>query len=432
MIAAHSLATVYASDKRAATICTRMSQRGFAFDRPRALQMASYLEGRESAALARAEAAIGRPLKTGKSGGLSTNDLQLAFFRDLRAPIYFRSELTGKPSLNVDAMRGYAACQREELRELAVALLQHRSCRLTRRVFIEGITVSPAGRVHPSWLNYGTVSGRFASQGPNLMNLPKRQVDPTSGEFPGGIRSLYGARPGYRMLTFDGAQIEMRIAAYASGDPVMISACEQGDLHSANATLIFGAAFTSLAPKSAAWKALRDMSKSAGFAVAYLAEAETVFTRIIAAGGAVTLRQVQAMLAKLRAMFVEYYAWQAQRLLECIRTGYTHSPLLGRARWLGHDPSPPECANFPVQSGAADVMNERLPLICDHIAQHSPSSGLVAQVHDSGNFEVLEKDVPACDAIIRDVMSKEIAISSSGSVLKMVIPIDVESSDRWH
>src|SRR4051794_16362548 len=101
---------VYEADKRAAVICTQMSQRGFAFDSERASQMALYLRGREAAALQRAEKAIGRPLRRGKGGGISTNDLQEAFFRDLKAPVYFRSELTGKPSLNVDAMRGYAAC----------------------------------------------------------------------------------------------------------------------------------------------------------------------------------------------------------------------------------------------------------------------------------------------------------------------------------
>jgi DNA polymerase-1 len=426
-----SLAAVYQSDRRAATICTQMSQRGFAFDVPRSLQMAAYLRGLESAALARAEKAVGRPLRLGKSGGLSTNDLQEAFFRDLRAPIYFRSELTGKPSLNVDAMRGYAACAREELRELAVALLQHRSARITRATFIEGVAVSPAGRVHPSWLNYGTVSGRFASQAPNLMNLPRRENDPTSGEFPGGIRSLYGAAPGYRLVTFDGAQIEMRIAAYASGDPVMIEACEGGDLHDNNATLIFGESFTSL-PPGPERKAIRTMAKSAGFAVAYLAEAETVYTRIIASGGQVKLRAVEAMLRKLRDRFGRYYEWQGVRLLDCIRTGYTTSPILGRRRWLGHDPSPPECANFPIQSGAADVMNERLPMIVDELQAASPRSGLVAQVHDSGNFEVAEDDVDASLAIIRAVMGEKIAIASSGNVLQMVIPIEAEVSQRWH
>jgi DNA polymerase-1 len=422
---------VYQADKRAAAICTAMSQRGFAFDVPRSLQMASYLRGRETAALQRAEKAIGRPLKLGKGGGISTNDLQVAFFRDLRAPIYFRSELTGKPSLNVDAMKGYAACAREELRELAVALLQHRSARMTRAVFIEGVKVSPYGRVHPSWLNYGTVSGRFAAQDPNLMNLPKRQVDPTSAEFPGGIRSLYGAAPGYQMLTFDCKQAEMRIAAFASGDPAMMAACAGGDLHDNNATLVFGEAFSSL-PPGPARKEIRDMSKNFGFAVAYLAEAETVYARIIAQGGTVKLRAVEAAIRKLRSAFHHYFQWQADRLLLCIRLGYVESPILGRRRWLGHDPLATEAANFPIQSGAADVMNERLPLICDRITQESPMSGLVAQVHDSGNFEVRERDMDRCEAIIRDVMANEIAIASSGEVLRLVMPIDVERSVRWH
>lgn len=394
--------------------------------------MASYLVGREAAALARAESAVGRPLRLGRSGGLSTNDLQEAFFRDLRAPVYFRSEKTQKPSLNVDAMRGYAACQREELRELAVALLQHRSARMTRRVFIEGVSIDAHGRCHPNWYNYGTVSGRFTSQDPNLMNLPRRENDPTATEFPGGIRSLYGASPGFVLVTFDGAQIEMRVAAYASGDRVMIAACEAGDVHAGNAAAIFGAAFTELEATDPTRKALRTMAKSSGFAVCYLAEAETVFSRLIAQGVDVKLRAVEAMIRKLRTAFARYYAWQGERLLVCIKRGWTDSPILGRRRWLGHDPVPPECANFPIQSGAADIMNERLPLICARLVDVSPRSGLVAQVHDSGNFEVCEKDADATIAIIRDVMAKPCKIASSGDTLEMIIPIDVEVSQRWH
>lgn len=174
------------------------------------------------------------------------------------------------------------------------------------------------------------------------------------------------------------------------------------------------------------------MSKNFSFAVAYLAEAETVFARIIAQGGTVKLRAVEAAIRKLRSAFRHYFEWQSKQLLLCIKRGYVESPILGRRRWLGHDPQATEAANFPIQSGAADVMNDRLPLICDRITQESPLSGLVAQVHDSGNFEVLEKDVDKCEAIIRDVMAIEVAIASSGELLSMIMPIDVERSVRWH
>jgi DNA polymerase I-like protein with 3'-5' exonuclease and polymerase domains len=227
------------------------------------------------------------------------------------------------------------------------------------------------------------------------------------------------------------SQLEMRIAAYASGDPTMIAACEGSDLHSANATVIFGAAFTECTDPVAR-KGLRTMAKSSGFAVCYMAEASTVFARLIAEGANVTLRQVEAMLAKMRRAFLTYYRWQDAALLDTVRTGYVYTPILGRRRWLGHDPSPTECANFPIQGGAADYMNERFPEVVERCDAEGLGVEPVAQVHDSGVLEVPEEHVPRVCELVREVNARPIVIASSGEPLSAVLPIDLEDSERWH
>ena len=457
-------ARVYETDKRAAELCTQMAQRGFGFDTKRAREISEVLHESELAAIARADDAVGRKLNRTKTGGLSTKDLQVAFFEDLRAPVFFRSELTRKPSLGIDAMRGYAACADERLRQLSLAILEMRRARKMRVTYIENVIVDPDGRVHPSWQNYGAVSGRWSCADPNLMNLPRPGTDPTSATHEGGIRSLYCARPGYRLVAFDKKQLEMKIAAYASGDPEMIRACESVDLHSANATLLFGDGFSRLVPLEAKWKAamkqahddeaaalqllageaqlvnqgriafkqMRTAAKSSGFAVCYLAEAPTVFARIVADGLPITLPAVEAMLRKLKRGFGVYYSWQEKRLLECIRQGWTDSPILGRRRWLGHEPAPTECANFPIQGGAADVMNDLLPRLAPVIARECPGSGLVAQVHDSAVFEVRERDVARARALCEEFNAESVAIGSSGAMLYPVLGIDLDDSQRWH
>ena len=427
-------ARVYATDKASAALCTRMSQNGFAFDSKRALDMAEWLRAAEAAALRKADDAVGRKLKRTKSNGVSTKDLEAAFFSDMRAPVFFRSELTNRPSLGVNAMRGYAACQSEALRALALSVLEFRRARKMRSTYIEGVTIDEDGRVHAVWQNYGAVSGRWSCADPNLMNLPRSSTDPTYAHFPGGVRGLYRARDGFRLVIFDKKQLEMRIAAYASGDEAMIAACESVDLHSSNAAVLFGEAFTRLDPlrDPVAHKAMRTAAKSAGFAVCYLAEAPTVYARIVADGLPIKLTQVEAMLARLRRGFKTYYAWQEQRLLECIRRGYTDSPILGRQRWLGHEPAPTECANFPIQAGAADVMNALLPPLERAIVKACRGSKLVAQVHDSAVFEVRERDVGRCREMCEEANSVPIAIGSSGRILRPVLGIDLEDSERWH
>lgn len=421
---------VYDSDKRAAELCTRMSVNGFTFDAARAAELGESLRMAERAAQVAADTALGRTIKRTKTGGLSTTDLEEAFFRDLGAPVFFRSALTGKPSLGIDAMRGYAASHSQELRALALAVLDFRRARKIRSTYVEGVPVGVDGKVHPSWLNYGAISGRFACQDPNLMNLPRKETDPTYATHDGGVRSLYTASPGHRLVIFDKKQLEMRVAAYASGDRAMMAACESSDLHAANAEAIFGDMYLACDDKTQRY-ALRQMAKSAGFAVCYMAEANTVYQRIIATGQAITLRQVEAMLRKMRRGFAGYYAWQEARLLDIIRTGYVESPILHRKRWLGHEPSPTEAANYPIQGGAADIMNGLLPELEPLIAKECYGR-MVAQVHDSAVFDVPERYVARSKMLCEDLNSREQCLSSSGEQLRVVFPIDLDESERWH
>ena len=418
-------ASIYQLDKVTASVCTAMSRNGFGFDRERAQEFASQLEGSIAEASQAINEACGREVKP-----LSPKDLGDAFFRGLKAPIYFRSVLTSKPSLGVDAMRGYAASQRPELARAALAVLNYRRLRKARSTYLLRALVLSAesrdGRIHPSWLNYGAVSGRWSCQDPNLANLPRAANDPLASQ--GGIRSLYVAPPGYTLVTFDASQLEMRVAAYTSGDSAMIHACEQADLHRANAKAIWGAAFDAAA--AAQQDELRQLAKSAGFAVCYMAEATTVFARIVAEGKvAITLPQVEAMLQKLRKGFKGYFDWQEAMLKEAIRTGYAREWVTGRRRWVGHDPSPTECANHPIQGGAAGILNTRLPLIAERLRQEVTQARLVASVYDSGVFECPEDKAEQVAAAAREIFCAPVLLRSSG--LSGSFPIDVKIGPRW-
>ena len=424
---------IYTIDKRGAELCRDMSIAGFAFDAQEAKIASAQMLEVEGRAFAEAELAVGRTIRKGNGGGFSTIDLGQAFYKDLRAPVLLRSEKTGAPSLGVDALRSFAACARPELRALSVAVLEWRRARKIRSTYIDAIKLGSDLRVHPTWLNYGTVSGRFSCQQPNIMNLPRPENDPTRSELrPGGIRGLFHAKRDHVLVAGDAKQLEMRIAAYASGDKMMIAACESSDLHAANAAVIFGDLFNSASPPLR--KALRTLAKSAGFAVCYLAEAETVWARIVATpeGAKTKLREVKSMLEKLRNGFADYFRWQNAGLLDAMRNGYVSSPVFGRRRWLGHDPSPTEAANFPIQSGAADLMNDRAPKIVFALRAARLPAKLVAQVHDSCVFECERSAAPELCALFEREFTKPIDICTSGTRLTASFPLDLEISDRWH
>jgi DNA polymerase-1 len=429
LLPAFDPARVYAIDKASAEICRDMQIAGFSFDAERAKEISALLREEEAKAKVRADDAVGRIIKPTKTGGFSNDDLAAAFFKDLGAPVYFRSVLTGKPSLGVDTLRAYAASAHPGLRGLALAVLEWRKARKVRSTYVDAVVLDPDGRVHPTWLSYGTVTGRWSCKDPNLMNLIRRENDPTAVHFKGGIRSLYQARKGYVLVIFDKKQLEMRVAAYVSGDKAMIAACEAEDLHTANAMVLFAEQWAVC--DADARKALRSLTKNAGFAVCYLAGAETVHTRAVASGVNVKLRQVEALIDKLQRGFAGYYRYQAEELLKIIASGYVYSPIVRRRRWLGHTPEPPEAANHPIQSGAADIMNLGLPPLVTRVRFASPKTRMVAQVHDSCVFEVPAKDESIVKELCFEAAEEEIEIATSGEVLRAKFPIDLEVTERW-
>ena len=436
---------IYEVDRKAAEICRDMTITGIAFDRERAGTLAASLLAIEQGVRAQADANAGRPIRRTKGGGFGMtggDGLEAAFFQWLRAPVYFRSSLTRRPSLGIDALRGYAACADPRLSGLALNVIDWRRARKLRRTYVEGVTIEDDGRVHPGWKNYGAVSGRWSCRKPNLMNLPRRSTDPTAGL--GGIRSQYIAHlPGHEQddctfVIFDMKQLEMRVAAYASGDSAMIAACESKDLHAANAKIIFGSAFEDAAScplKGSAshvcercdlYEKLRTCAKTSGFAVAYLAEAATVFARLIADGLNVTLREVEQMLRRMRREFHAYYEWQERRLYQCIKYGWVDEPVSGRRRWLGHAPEATACANFPIQGGAAAIMNLRVPEVVSALRARRVTARLVAQVHDSCAFECRKDDAPEVSDICRTAMQRAIRVGDRDAEF----PIDLKVSSR--
>lgn len=406
---------LYEHDKTTALLTRDMQITGIKYDVERSKQFAQYLSEQEVVWNERATTLIGRPINL-----KSSVQLARVMFGELKAQVYFRSKETGRPVLNALALRAYAAHKSETISKLATITLEHRRVAYTKSHYIDDVQVDNDNRIHPSWTNYSAVTGRWGCSDPNLQNLPKPQNDPTRAL--GGVRSLFIAKRDHVIVGFDAKQLEMRIAAYVSGDPVMIAACEQSDLHAANAELIWGKEFVEAT--AAMRKVMRDLAKQSGFAVAYMASAVTVHARIIASGQMISLRQVEEMLKKIKRAFAIYYQWQAKSLADTARRGYVTSPIMGRVRWMGHAPSMTETANFPIQSGAADVFNTRLPLLARKLPQ---GAQLVAHVYDAGYVECPKELASAVSELA--VETFEAPIEIGGRMVKL--PLDVHVGERW-
>lgn len=411
---------VYESDKDSAAICRQMGVNGFRFDGERAATIsAALLKDEERIALECAELAGMPDLNV-----LSPKQLQEAFFKHLGAYVCFRSA-SGAPTLNKEALRAYAASGNERLGKFALNVLDFRRARKCRSTYVDRIKVHEDGHVRPTWLSYGTISGRWSSQGPNLANLPSTRADPSMSF--GGIRSLYTADPGRTLVSFDIKQAEFRVAAYMSGDANMIAVCNDpsGDIHTANAIMLFGEAF--LKADDRVKKELRGLAKRAVFAVCYLAEVSTVYASIVSEGTPITLAAVQAMLDAMKRRFRDYYEHQAHLLDLTIARGYVESPVLGRKRWLGHAPAPPENANFPIQSGAADIMNLKLAKIERIRRDRGIRADICAMVYDAGYWNTVDDDVEKMSSLIQEVFAEPVLLGGR----ELVLPIDAHNGQRW-
>lgn len=345
-----------------------------------------------------------------------------ALFSSLGAS-YIKVTPKGQASTANETLEGLRMGGNEKHAAFATALLNWRLVGKIKSTYLDAVPINgKTGRAHYNWKAFGTISGRFSCR---LQSVPRYNRSTPEAR----VREIYIPRPGNEFVYFDVSQAEMRLAAFLSGDPVFMKACE-GDVHANNAKAVFPeAAARGLLDGDAkkdpkAGKPLRDIAKNLGFAVSYCADATTVFTTLRSKGFDVSYQAVQLILDKLHSAYKVYYRWVDQNLARVRQCGYMRSPFLGRIRWLGWYPKITDVANYPIQSGLADIVNERtIALSAEPLFQ----SSLVAQVHDSCTYDIPSQMVPQAKDLISSIWSK--SIDTFGGSL--ILPIDLKYSDRW-
>ena len=294
---------------------------------------------------------------------------------------------------------------------------------------LKGIPLNAeTGRAHYNWKAYGTVTGRLscrAQSTPKYMPLDRRTKTPTPE---GKVREVTCCGPGKRLVYYDGSQIQMRIAAYLSGDAKFMKACE-GDVHSNNAAVLFPdlaklGYFSEEGKKDIKrGKPYRDITKNTGFAVIFVAEDETVFLYLRSQGFPVEYPFVVRALSNLRTEYRAYFRWVTAQHEEVRKKGYLRTPILGRIMWLGWCPKITEVSADLIQGTEADVMTARMLEVEE---KHGDWMPLIAQIHDACIYEVDEDKVEAAKEVLRSIWARPIP-----QLRNLVIPIDLKSGMRW-
>ncbi|WP_431792389.1 DNA polymerase I [Microbacterium paraoxydans] len=353
-------------------------------------------------ALAReAFSVVGREFNLG-----SPKQLQEVLFEDLQLP---KTRKT-KTGYSTDAAV-LADLQESHPHPFLSLLLQHREATKLRQI-IESLdtAIRDDHRVHTTYVQTGSQTGRLSSTDPNLQNIPVRTEESRR------IRSAFEVGEGYEtLLTADYSQIEMRIMAHLSGDEGLIEAFNSGeDLHRFVGARVFGVDPSEVTP------AMRTKVKAMSYGLVY---------GLSAFGLSKQLRIEQS---EAKQLMVEYFArfgavrdYLRASVMKAKEVGYTET-IFGRRRPFPDLASPNRvlrenaeraALNAPIQGSAADIMKIALFHIHDDLHAAKLESRVLLQIHDELVVEVAAGEWDAVEQVVRTRM---------GDAAQLSVPLDVQ------
>jgi DNA polymerase-1 len=282
------------------------------------------------------------------------------------------------------------------------------------------------GRIHTSYNQTIAATGRLSSTDPNLQNIPIK------GDGVGSkVRQAFVAEKGYKLLSIDYSQIELRIVAHLAQDKKMSEVFKRGeDIHSKTAMEIFGVA------EEALTKDMRRDAKTINFGILYGLSSFGLSSRI----GEVSWAEAKDFIKKYFAAYPAVEAYIEQVKLQVREAGFVKNEL-GRVRKFPEIKSSQffiraaaerAAVNFPIQSLAADVIKVAMINIWQEIRNQKPASPnqggpeikMLLQVHDDLVFEVLEDKVDFWIKKLTPLMENAIKLS-------VPVKVDAKVGDNW-
>ena len=278
-------------------------------------------------------------------------------------------------------------------------VLQYRQLSKLKSTYVDALPVllnSTSGRLHTTFSQTGTATGRLSSANPNLQNIPIRT------ELGREIRAAFTADPGHVLLAADYSQIELRLLAHFSKDPLLVEAYRNGDdIHTLTASQVFGV------PPLMVTADHRRQAKVVNFGIVYGLSPFGLSQNL----GIETSEAKQF----INAYFEKYKGVRAfiDKTLEEARREQKVKTLFGRVRPIPDINSKNAnlrgfaertAVNTPLQGTAADLIKMAMIRIDTAIRQRALKSRMTLQVHDELVFEVPEAEIDAVKSLVREQM----------------------------
>ncbi|MHC1786979.1 MAG: DNA polymerase I [Christensenellales bacterium] len=310
----------------------------------------------------------------------------------------------------------------EDLRDLHPVIdriLEYRQIVKLNGTYIEGLLrkVDETGRIHTTFDQVGTATGRISSNEPNLQNIPVRTALGRE------IRRAFVAKPGHVLVDGDYSQIELRILAHMSGDQAMCDAFLRGqDIHTRTAAEINGV------PMQQVTAEMRSAAKAVNFGIVY---------GISEFGLARNIGISRKRAGDFISRYFERYPLVQSFMEQAKIDGYTKSyatTLYGRRRQLDELKSPNQnirnfgeraAMNTPIQGTAADVIKAAMVAVHRELRREGLAARLILQVHDELIIETPQHEQEAVAALLKRCMEQ---------VIKLKVPLvsDVHVGRSWY
>jgi len=297
-------------------------------------------------------------------------------------------------STDIDTLKALANSH-----ELPRHILDYRQLAKLKSTYVDALPamVNPdTGRVHTSYNQAVTATGRLSSSDPNLQNIPIRT------ELGREIRKAFVAPEGYVLLSADYSQIELRIMAHMSGDKVLREAFGQGDdVHRRTASLLFGTEPDSVTDDQ------RRQAKTINFGVMYGMGAYSLSEQL-----GISRDEARAFIDNYFATHTGVKAFIDTIVEEAGKNGYV-TTLMGRKRYvtdiLSKNRNVAEFAkrtaiNTPIQGSAADLIKVSMVELARRLKDEGLDAFMILQVHDELVFEVAEDEIDRVKAVVKDSM----------------------------
>jgi DNA polymerase-1 len=364
----------------------RIERHGVLIDATVLARQSAELGQRLVALEAEAHSLAGQPFNMG-----SPKQIGEILFGKLGLPVK-KKTATGAPSTDEDVLQELAADY-----PLPAKILEARSLAKLKGTYTDKLPlmVNPAtGRVHTTYAQAVAVTGRLASNDPNLQNIPIRTPEGRR------VREAFIAPPGHVLLSADYSQIELRIMAHISEDPALLRAFERGlDIHKATASEVFGTPLDEVSSEQ------RRYAKTINFGLIYGMGAFGLASQL-----GIEQRAAKDFIDRYFARFAGVKRYMDETRLKAKDLGYVET-VFGRRLWLPEINSPNgprrsgaerQAINAPMQGTAADLIKLAMIAVQQALDDEQRATRMVMQVHDELVLEVPEVELPwARDALPR-------------------------------